>query len=145
MQSDRILSVLSDYYSTIAYRHFDLVGRGVDLRINIDWNWLKKLTPLCIFVKKHSERMRSTVHQKKTAQEFRESLMAHSVSRTPGFIFKSHSGKKVRQAVVLLKEVVVWRIDAHLSIYLLLSLLCSFIYLSISCYLFSLVDYWYYL
>lgn len=41
---------------------------------------------------RNSERMRGSVHQNKVAQEFREALIAHSVARAPGCLFKNHMG-----------------------------------------------------
>lgn len=44
---------------------------------------------------RNSERMRTKVYQNRTAQEFREALIAHSFARAPKCIFKEHQGGKV--------------------------------------------------
>lgn len=44
---------------------------------------------------RNSERLRAKVYQNHVAQEFREALMAHSVARAPGCLFKKHAGGKV--------------------------------------------------
>lgn len=44
---------------------------------------------------RNNERVRAKVYQNQVAQEFRESLMAHSVARAPGCIFKKHRGGKI--------------------------------------------------
>lgn len=44
---------------------------------------------------RNSERMRSKVYQNRTAQEFREALIAHSFARAPNCLFKEHRGGKV--------------------------------------------------
>lgn len=44
---------------------------------------------------RNSDRMRTKVYQNRTAQEFRESLIAHSFARAPNCLFKNHKGGKV--------------------------------------------------
>ncbi|KAH3872547.1 synaptotagmin-5-like [Dreissena polymorpha] len=44
---------------------------------------------------RNSDRLRTKVYQNRVAQEFRESLVAHSVARAPHSIFKKHQGGKI--------------------------------------------------
>jgi hypothetical protein len=44
---------------------------------------------------RNTERLRSKWTQHATAEEFRESLVAHASFRHPSFLFQEHSGKKV--------------------------------------------------
>lgn len=44
---------------------------------------------------RNSDRMRTKVYQNRTAQEFREALIAHSFARAPNCLFKNHKGGKV--------------------------------------------------